>query len=210
MAIARSSARLKAEMNSGTKIGTMAFARFMKFPVSKSAPLACCARMILSVSSISIGMNLSAMDIIMAISCTGTLIYFKKDNPFSSPSVRLFGVVVRVIRDEPMIKYTSLITIKMAVFRPLSVMVIFHTLKITVPGVKNRLNAALISIKIRIAFRPLTMNLKGTFEAIIRPARARVATMYTKMFMPRNRDMIKISVPMSFTLGSRLCITEFV
>ena len=45
-------------------------------------------------------MNLSAIDIISAISATGTLNVFKNDNPFSSPSVNLLGVVVKVSIDE--------------------------------------------------------------------------------------------------------------
>ena len=68
MAVANSSARRNALMNSGTRIGTSALARWKIFPVSKSAPRAFCADMILSVSSISVGMNRRAMDIIMASS----------------------------------------------------------------------------------------------------------------------------------------------
>mgnify|MGYP002981931322 CR=1 FL=1 len=48
----------------------MALARLKMFPLSKSAPLAICAFMILSVSSNKMGMKRSAMDIIMATSCT--------------------------------------------------------------------------------------------------------------------------------------------
>ena len=52
----------------------MAFAFFtMPFP-SNEAPRAICAFIILSVSSLRIGMKRSAIDIIMAISCTGTWI----------------------------------------------------------------------------------------------------------------------------------------
>ena len=44
----------------------------IRFLLSKSAPLAICAFMILSVSSIRIGIKRSAIDIIMEISWTGT------------------------------------------------------------------------------------------------------------------------------------------
>ena len=76
----------------------------MIFPFSKSAPLAICAFIILSVSSINIGINLRAMDIIMAIACTGTFILLSGDKDFSSPSVNWFGVVVSVISDVPIIR----------------------------------------------------------------------------------------------------------
>ena len=65
-------------------------------------------------------------------------------------------------------------------------------------------------MSIKIAFNPLTINLKGTFDAIIKLNSARVATKYTQIFIPKNRDMINISVPRSFTRGSRLCNTDFV
>ena len=58
-------------MKSGTSSGTIFLILLMKFPDSKSAPLAICAFMILSVSSMRIGMNRRAIDIIIAISCTG-------------------------------------------------------------------------------------------------------------------------------------------
>ena len=47
-------------------------------------------------------MNLRAIDIIMAISCTGILILFKGLMSLSKPSVSWFGVVVRVMTEEPM------------------------------------------------------------------------------------------------------------
>ena len=80
----------------------MAFAFCIRLPVSKSAPLAIWAFMILSVSSTRMGINLRAMDIIMATSWIGTLNRFRKPRPFSRPSVSWFGVVVSVMTDEPM------------------------------------------------------------------------------------------------------------
>ena len=95
-----------------------------------------------------------------------------------------------------------------AVCRPLSVIVIFHTFRITVPGVKNKLNIALININTTIAFRPLTINLNGTFDNFITAIKAIVATRYTHIFIPKNRDIINTNVPNSFTLGSKLCIFD--
>ena len=80
-------ALLAADINNGISIGSIAFILCIKLPDSKSAPLAICAFIILSVSSTSIGINLSAIDIIIAISCTGTFILFNGFNSFSSASV---------------------------------------------------------------------------------------------------------------------------
>ena len=94
MAVANSSARRKALINSGTRMGMRALAFWMRFPLSKSAPLAFWADMILSVSSISVGMNRRAMDIIIASSWTGTWSFFRPFSSRSRPSVRLMGLVV--------------------------------------------------------------------------------------------------------------------
>ena len=67
-----------AAINKGTKTGINFFPRSKIFPLSKSTPLDICAFMILSNSSVKIGINRRAMDIIMAISCTGTCIFFRK------------------------------------------------------------------------------------------------------------------------------------
>ena len=88
------SARRKLETKSGTKSGSRALARSVILPVSKSAPLAFCADMILSVSSMSVGMKRSAMLIIMLISWTGTLSFLSGPSRISSPSVRAMGLVV--------------------------------------------------------------------------------------------------------------------
>ncbi|MNC56512.1 hypothetical protein D3C75_1061150 [compost metagenome] len=88
MAIARSLALLNADTNKGTNNGMRPFAFFIRPPLSKSAPLAVCAFIILSVSSISMGMNLKAMDIIMDISWTGAFTFFKGLKRLSKPSVR--------------------------------------------------------------------------------------------------------------------------
>ena len=134
--------------------------------------------------------------------------YLRNPSPFSSPSVRLFGVVVSVIRDEPIIRKISLITINTAVLRPSCVIVSFHILIRGVPGVRNRLNAALITINITIALRPLTMNLRGIFDSAITIAKNAATTRYSHILLPRNRDITNIKVPISLTLGSSLCITE--
>ena len=87
------------EINKGIRIGIRLFAFCSMFPVSNCAPLAFCAFVIFSVSSINVGMNLNASDIIIAISCTGNLITFRKPNDFSKPSAKSFGVVVSVITE---------------------------------------------------------------------------------------------------------------
>ena len=94
MAVANSSARRKALMNRGTRIGTRALARWKILPDSKSAPRAFWADMILSVSSMRVGIKRRAMDIIMASSWTGRRSFFSGDSRLSSPSVREMGLVV--------------------------------------------------------------------------------------------------------------------
>ena len=118
MAIARSVARRKAEINNGTKSGTIAFAFWIRFPLSKSAPLAICAFMILSVSSTRIGINRRAMDIIIEISWTGTPTRFKNPRLFSSPSVSWLGVVVSVKIVEPKTRKISRSAINAANWTP--------------------------------------------------------------------------------------------
>ena len=83
-------------------------------PDSKSAPLACWALMILSVSSISVGMNLRAIVIIRAISWLGRPIFENGLSSFSRPSVSSIGLVVSVRIDEPIMSSTSLTAMKNA------------------------------------------------------------------------------------------------
>ena len=94
MASASSSARRKDEINSGTSIGTSAFMREPKEPVSMSAPRDFCADIILSVSSMSVGIKRSAMVIIIASSCTGSLNTDSGASRRSMPSVSSMGEVV--------------------------------------------------------------------------------------------------------------------
>ena len=72
----------------------MALARWNRFPSSKLAPLAFWAEMILSVSSMRVGMKRRAMLIIMASSWTGTFSFFSGPNRLSKPSVSRMGEVV--------------------------------------------------------------------------------------------------------------------
>ena len=185
-------------------------ARFIRLPLSKSAPRAICAFMILSVSSNKIGINRRAMDIIIATSCTGSLMTFKNPRDFSIPSVRLLGVVVSVIMDEPIISMVRRIAIKTAIRIPSLVTEIFHTENTTSPGVKNRLNTT-VSISRKIMdFMPFIINLKGTLDNLITTARKTAAHTYPQILSKKNRDMINNTVPASFTRGSSLCIQESV
>ena len=85
---------LEALMNRGTRMGIRALARSMRLPFSKSAPRAFWAHMILSVSSMSVGINRRAMHIIILSSWTGTRIFFSGFISCSRPSVREMGEVV--------------------------------------------------------------------------------------------------------------------
>ena len=125
-------------MNSGTRMGTNALARRKILPVSKSAPRAFCADMILSVSSISVGMNRSAMDIIMASSWIGRRSFFSGPSRLSMPSVRAMGLVVYVIKNVPMMSITIRSTICTAATTPSQVMLRSSQTSATgVPAVKN-------------------------------------------------------------------------
>ena len=70
-------ARLKADINRGISTGKQSFCPLDKAPLSKSAPRAFWASIILSTSSMRMGIKRRAMLIIMARSWTGTLMSFK-------------------------------------------------------------------------------------------------------------------------------------
>ena len=166
--------------------------------------------MILSVSSSKIGIKRSAMDIIMETSCTGTLNFLSGFNRLSRPSVRWFGVVVRVISDEPMISITRRTAILDAISMPSHVIFNFQIVTAGVPGVRKRLNTTAKSIRNTIDFIPFTMNLKGTFDNRMHSARNSAASRYPHTLFTTNREMINASVPTSFTRQSSLCSTESV
>ena len=104
----------------------------------------------------------------------------------------------------PNIRYTRRTTINIAVLSPSYVIVSFHIWISVSPGVKNRLNTALIIIRITIDLSPLTMNLRGIFDIAITAASATVTNAYIHIFIPKNNDIINTTVPISFTLGSSL------
>ncbi len=81
-------------MNSGMKTGMRARVLSRMLPVSRSAPLAFCALVILSNSSMRVGMNRSAMVIIMAIVWTPLRMNFSGDSSRSMASVMSVGDVV--------------------------------------------------------------------------------------------------------------------
>ena len=107
-------------------MGIMFLARFIRLPDSKSAPRAICAFIILSASSISVGMKRSAIVIIMASSCAGKWILLSGISSRSSPSVSAIGVVVSVIRLVPTSSSTSLSVIYTLCFMASSVMLIIQ------------------------------------------------------------------------------------
>ncbi len=164
---------------------------WIRLPFSKSAPLAIWAFMILSVSSINMGMNRRAMDIIMAISCTGTLMTFKKPSPFSRPSVRSFGVVVRVIRLEPMMSKIRRTAMRAARLNPSQVMAMLSVNCIMgVPLVRNRLKDTLKSSSNTMAFKPRTIYRKGTLDKWMTRARNRAPNRYPTNPFARNSPTI--------------------
>ena len=115
-------------------MGSNAFALFISPPVSKDAPRAFCAIIILSISSIKEGINLKAILIIIATSWTGNFIHLRGVSRLSSPSVRFMGVVVSVIKEVESTRNNSLIAILEAKIRPCSVIVSFHHDHKTLPS----------------------------------------------------------------------------
>ena len=105
-------------------------------------------------------MNLNAMEIIIAISAVGTLMYFKGDINLSIPTVRTKGVVVYVIREPADIKRRILTLIRADVTNPSFVIVIIQNVYKGVPVAKKIFN---IMVKI-------TMNITGLspFRAYLR------------------------------------------
>ena len=81
----------------------------------------------------SVGMNLSAMLIIMLISCTGTRIFLSGLSRISSPSVRASGLVVYVSRKVPVSSSMMRTIMRNARLMPAVVTVNIHQSKSTVP-----------------------------------------------------------------------------
>ncbi len=94
----------------------------------------------------------------------------------SIPSVKLFGVVVNVIIDEPRINNESLKAIISAILMPSTVMVTFQNDTTVVPVVNNKLQTTVIIRRKTMVFIPFTMNLKGTVESSTQIARNKIAT----------------------------------
>ena len=94
MAVANSYARLKEDTNSGISTGTSALILCIRPPLSISAPRAFWADMILSVSSIRVGMKRRAMVIIMDSSWTLTWSTLSGLSSRSMASVSVVGEVV--------------------------------------------------------------------------------------------------------------------
>ena len=117
-------------------------------------------------------------------------------------------MVVSVITEEPTIRNASRIAIKAACFTPSTVRVSFQILISGVPGVRNILKTTVIRSRTMIAFNPFIIKRKGTLEALITTVRKTAATRYIRKERCKNREMMKVIVPTSFTLGSSRWITD--
>ena len=106
----------------------------MMLPLSKSAPRAFWAFMILSVSSISVGMNRSAMAMIMASSCAGKPTLDSGFMMLSRPSVSAMGDVVSVKSCDAITSSTSRKAMNTAFLSPSRVMVMNAHRHSTVPS----------------------------------------------------------------------------
>ena len=179
------------------------------FPVSKSAPLAFWAFIILSVSSVNVGINLKAIVIIIANSCA---ISFPIGlSSLSIPSVNSIGDVVRVNNEVPVIKNTNLKAINAAVLSPSKYILIkpnSNTNVSAVPFIINIFNAAVNIIKNKIGFNPLKINLTGILAfAIIAPKKEITKIYPTNLFIINKEAMNNIAI-IIFVLGSNLCVND--
>ncbi|MPN05181.1 hypothetical protein SDC9_152431 [bioreactor metagenome] len=119
-------------MNNGTSIGSMFFALRIILPEAKSAPLAVCAFIILSVSSSKVGIKRKAIVIIIASSCAGTPIFLNGFRIASIPSVKTIGDVVKVSIEDIIKSKIRRRDILMPMARPSLVIVrYFHDHKIS-------------------------------------------------------------------------------
>lgn len=117
----------------GIIMGMNDLTRFIIPPVSNLAPLDACAFIILSVSSARIGMNLSDIESIIAISWEGKPSFFKGENMLSKPSVICVGDVVNV-KTAPISNINiNLKDIKTALYTPSEVIFIIHRFNTTLP-----------------------------------------------------------------------------
>ena len=130
------------------------------------------------------------MDIIMAISCTGTFMTRKGFIRLSNPSVRLLGVVVSVITEEPMIRKTSLTAIMDASAIPSFVICSFQIETTASPGVRNKLNTTAMIRRNTMDFIPRTINFTGTFESFMISTRNSPAITYPTALSTIKREMI--------------------
>ena len=131
--------------------------------------------MILSVSSISVGMKRSAMLIIMDISCTGTFSFFSGLKSDSMPSVRAMGAVVYVSRKVPKISSVMRSTINTARTAPSRVTVTGPSFRSGVPVVKNRFRIAVKMMMIITGLSPRS----SAFGGMRLTATARIVTVIT-------------------------------
>ena len=121
-----------------------------------------------------VGMNLSAMVIISAISWLGSPIFENGLSSFSRPSVSSIGFVVSVIIDEPMMISTSLMAMKKALDTPSYVIVRNFQCHSTLPSTMKRLSRNVNAMMRNTAESPLNMNFSGTFDMAITANRATV------------------------------------
>ena len=175
--MARSVARLNAPTNSGTSRGIIALARAIRLPLSKSAPRAICAFMILSASSSSVGMKRSAMVIIIASSCEGKRSFDSGRIMRSRPSVSTTGDVVNVSIEVPITRNTRRSEKKTAFCSPSFVSFKKPQLKSTVsPVEKSRLMTNVKTMMNRSALMPRIRKPRLISAILAIPSRNRKAS----------------------------------
>jgi len=107
--------------------------------------------------------------------------------------------------DEPRIRNVSLTPIKIALYNPLSVILIKPHLNISSPGKKNKLKNTVNIKSTSTAFSPRNIYFNGTFDSPIDVAKNAKTTIYPKKDLNKNNDIMNKKVPSNLTLGSSLC-----
>ena len=153
-------------------------------------------------------MNLSAIVIIMAISCAGSPIALNGESSLSIPSVRLSGLVQSVSMEEPIISRISRIAIKTAVRMPSLVILRIHQLQMTSPLIMKILSAKVKSKIISIGLRPLRIKPSGTPDTAISTASTTAEIAKPIKSFTIKSSIMNSNVAIIFTLGSSLCTQD--
>src|SRR5699024_6724780 len=192
-------------IRSGITIGISALILIFTGPVINVDPLDDCALIILSVSSINVGMNLKLSDVIIAISWTGTLNTVNGEANFSNASVKEIGLLVS---GTSVVITTSAMSL-VEVYNPFrttssSIVNIFASTSTGPPLIKNRCIKNVKTSSTRIIFSPFKTNITPSFASFKMTSTNPIKSKYVTKLFAKNTMTINIAVAISFALASSL------